>query len=62
LMPFLQAYAILGDQKQVRGLSTRLNTESFYRQQACQNLNALARHGYSLSLEMQNSVEKLFCD
>ena len=62
LMPFLQAYAILGDQKQVKGISTRLNTESFYRHQACQNLNALAGRGYILSPEMQNQVAELFCN
>ena len=61
LMPFLQAYAILGDQKQVKGISTRINTESFYRQQACANLNALSDFGITLSPETQMNVDKLFC-
>jgi hypothetical protein len=56
-MPFLQAYAMLGDQKQVKGISTRINTEPFYQHQACENLSALN----TLSLEMQNSVTELFC-
>lgn len=60
-MPFLQAYAILDDLKQVKGVSTRINTETFYRDQACQNLEALAAYGYSLSVEMQNQVDELFC-
>lgn len=61
LMPFLQAYAYLGDVKQVRQISTRVNTEPFYRQQACQILNGMGEHGYPLSPEMQEHVRALFC-
>ena len=61
-MPFLQAYAFLGDQKQVKGISTRINTESFYRQQACRILKDMSGHGYPLPPEMQNSVDELFCN
>ena len=57
-MPFLQAYAILGDQKQVKDISTRINTDPIYQHQACANLTALTE---SLSPEMQNSVNELFC-
>ena len=58
---FLQAYAFLGNEKQVKGLSTRINTEPFYRQLACKNLNAMAEHGYALAPEMQSYVDELFC-
>ena len=61
-MPFLQAYAILGDQKQVKGLSTRINTEPFYRGQACRNLQGMAGLGYPLSPKMQSAVDELFCN
>jgi hypothetical protein len=60
-MPFLQAYAYLGDQQQVKGLSTRINEEPFYRQLACQNLNAMTEHGYPLAPEMQTYIDELFC-
>lgn len=60
-MPFLQAYAFLGDRKQVKGISTRINEEPFYRQLACQNLNAMPEHGFPLSPEMQEYVNGLFC-
>ncbi|MEP7134738.1 MAG: hypothetical protein ABI904_07370 [Chloroflexota bacterium] len=60
-MPFLQAYAILGDQKQVKGISTRINTEPYYQVQACENFGALAQAGSPLSPEMQSSVDELFC-
>jgi hypothetical protein len=56
-MPFLQAYAILGDQKQVKGISTRINTEPFYQHQACENLSVL----HTLSPEMQSTIAELFC-
>ncbi len=61
LMPFLQAYAFLGDPKQVKGISTRINTERFYKQQACRNLSAMAEFGYPLSPEMARHVNELFC-
>ena len=60
-MPFLQAYAFLGKDKQVKVLSTRINTEPFYRQLACKNLNAMAEHGYPFTPEMQSQVDELFC-
>jgi hypothetical protein len=61
LMPFLQAHAFLGDQKEVKGISTRINTQLFYQEQACHHLNAMTDHGYPLSTEMQSFVEELFC-
>lgn len=60
-LPFLQAYAIFGDQKELKEISTRINTEPFYQRQACQNLNALTGYGYVLSSEIQSQVGKLFC-
>lgn len=60
-MPFLQAYAFLGDQKQVKGISTRLNEEPFYRQIACRNLKAMRDYGFPLDPEMQSYVDELFC-
>ncbi len=61
LMPFLQAYAVLGNEKQVKGVSTRINTQLFYQEQACQHLKAMSEHGYPLSPEMQSYVDELFC-
>jgi len=60
-MPFLQAYAFVGNEKQVKKISTRINTESFYQQLACRNLNAMVEHGYPLEPEMQSYVDELFC-
>ncbi len=60
-MPFLQAYAFLGNKKQVNGLSTRVNTEPYYRQLACKNLTAMSDHGYPLTPDMQSQVDELFC-
>jgi len=61
LMPFLQAYAFLGDQKQVKGISTRINTQLFYQEQACNHLKAMGDQGYPLSAKMQSHVDELFC-
>jgi hypothetical protein len=55
-MPFLQAAAFSGDQKLVKQISTRINSQLFYKQQACQNLRAM-----QLTQEMQEQVTELFC-
>jgi len=60
-MPFLQAYAILGDSKAVKGISTRINTERFYRQQACAHLNRMPELGFPLPFDMSDYVNELFC-
>ncbi len=60
-MPFLQAYAFLGNQKQVKSISTRINEEPFYRQLACRNLNAMPDQGFPLDPEMQRYMDELFC-
>jgi len=61
LMPFLQAYAYLGNQKMVNEFSTRINTNVFYTVQACQRLSDMAKYGYPLSAETQTQVDELFC-
>lgn len=60
-MPFVQAYAFLGNEKQVKVISTRINSEPFYRQLACKHLGAMNGHGYPLPAEMQTYVDELFC-
>lgn len=60
-MPFLQAAAYLGDMQQVKDISTRINTEKLYKQEACQNLGSMARYGFPLSDAMQSYVNGLFC-
>ena len=61
LMPFLQAYAFSGNQKQVKQISTRINTEPYYKTQACQALRAMDKNGYALSAEMKAYTDSLFC-
>lgn len=60
-MPFLQAYALSGNEKKVKQISRLINTEVYYKQQACKNLRAMDDHGYPLSLEMQAYVDQIFC-
>jgi hypothetical protein len=60
-MPFLQAQAYLGDQQAVKQIATRINTEKLYKQQACQNLSAMADQGFPLPPESQALVSALFC-
>lgn len=60
-MPFLQAAAYLGDTQQVKAISTRINTEKLYKQEACQALAAMGKYGYPLSAAMQSYADGLFC-
>jgi len=60
-IPFLQAYAFLGNQKEVKDLSKRINTESYYEHQACQIMSGMDEIGYPLSFEMDAQVRELFC-
>lgn len=56
-MPFLQAFAALGEEKTVKQLSTRMNTEAYYQYQACQVLSGMD----GLSADMQAQVDEFFC-
>jgi hypothetical protein len=60
-MPFLQAFAFLGDQKAVKDISTRINTEPYYKMQACRNLTAMPEHGYPLQPAIDALITELFC-
>ena len=60
-MPFLEAYAILGDEKQVRNLSTKIGTDNFIRIQACLNLRNSGAVQSSITPAMQNLVRERFC-
>jgi hypothetical protein len=62
LIPFLQAYAYLGDFQSVKKISTIINSERWYKFQACQVLRGMSDQGFALEPEMNASVDKLFCD
>ena len=61
LMPFLQAYAYLGDKQAVKQLSTIINAQDWYKLQTCQVLHGMADQGYPLQPDMQAYADKLFC-
>jgi len=48
---------MLEGEKTVEQLSTKINTEILYKQQACQNLKTM-----NLSPDMQNNISGLFCN
>ncbi len=60
-MPFLQANAYLDDRKEVKQLAKLINTQAFYKGQACQVLNQMGGQGYPLSAGMQAFTAELFC-
>ncbi len=60
-MPFLQAYAVLGDMEKVEKLGKLIKKEEFYAQQSCRNMHAFYDQGYVLQPEMQTLIDTLFC-
>ena len=61
LIPFLQAFAYLGDAQTVKQISTVINSEAWYKLQACQILQGMSDQGYPLEPEMQSYTDELFC-
>jgi hypothetical protein len=62
LMPFLQAYAYQGDNQAVKKISSIINSEKWYKYQACRVLRGMSDQGFALQPEMSAYVEKLFCE
>jgi hypothetical protein len=56
-MPFIQAYAYLGQTQKVESLAAQFKDDSFHKKQFCEALNSMDKNGYPLKTEMQN----LFC-
>jgi hypothetical protein len=56
-MPFLQAYAVLGQIEKVESLATQFKDDSFHKEQFCQSLT----NEIPLKDEMQSKVDSLFC-
>jgi hypothetical protein len=59
-MPFLQAYAHLGQTKKVGQISTYFKNDPFYNQQLCKNLNEINKSD-PLPTDMQTKINTLFC-
>jgi hypothetical protein len=60
-MPFLQAYAALGQAEKLESLATHFQDNPFQDQQFCQVLNRMDESGYPLQPKMQSQVNDLFC-
>ncbi len=57
-MPFLEAYAHLGDTARFTGTAHRLSADSFARRQAC---TALRQGGNSFSAAVESQIDALLC-
>jgi len=60
-MPFLQAYAVLGQIEKVETLAARFQDDLFHQEQFCKNLNRLEQNGIVLGDDIQVKVNDLFC-
>jgi hypothetical protein len=61
LIPFVQAFAYLGDEQKVKQISTIINADDWYKLQACQILGGMADQGYPLPPDMGAYTDELFC-
>jgi hypothetical protein len=61
LIPFVQAFAYLGDEQKVKQISTIINADDWYKLQACQILGGMSDQGYPLQPDMGAYVDELFC-
>jgi len=60
-MPFLQAYAALGQTEKVKSISDPFKDDSFHKKQFCENINRMNENGYPLQPDTQNLVDAVFC-
>jgi hypothetical protein len=60
-MPFIQAYAYLGQIEKVETLAAQFKDDSFHNLQFCENLTRMDENGYPLRPDMQTVVNTLFC-
>ena len=60
-MPFLQAYAVLGDVEKAGKIAKAIKKEDFYTQQACQNMRAFQQQEQGIQPEMLTLIDTLFC-
>jgi hypothetical protein len=60
-MPFLQAYAHLGDEQKLRDTAPRINESPFLRRQACNTLQKMVEMGLVEKAHIQELIRELFC-
>jgi hypothetical protein len=60
-MPFLQAYAVLGESAKMESIAAQFKDDPFHKAQFCQSLNRMEENRYPLKEEMQGKVSELFC-
>jgi len=60
-MPFLQAFAYLGDERSIKQISSIINAVDWYQLQACQAVRSMAEGGYTLKPEIVSLTDELFC-
>ncbi len=60
-MPFVEAYAVLGNEKMVKNLSTRIGIDDFVRIEACLTLQNNQLIHTSASSELQELISEKYC-
>lgn len=60
-MPFLQAYAHLGDEQKLRETAPRINEYPFLQKQACSTLQKMVELGLVEKPQIQELIQEIFC-
>jgi len=60
-MPFLQAYAMLGNEKDFKAAAIKIDSSPFVRRQACEMLRKLQEKGPAFTPEIQSIMDERVC-
>ncbi len=60
-LPFIQAYAVLGDEDWLRSTAPKVNDFPYLREETCQTLTAMQENGVPLNASVQALVDETFC-
>jgi len=59
--PFLQAYALKGDEKAFKTTAVKMDSSPFVRREACRTLLKMQEMGYSFTPEIQSLMDEKLC-
>ncbi len=61
-IPFLQAYAYLGDVQSFNGTAHRINGDPYAKSEACHTLTSMQKSGFAFSSVIQTQTNNLLCN
>ena len=60
-LPFIEAYAVIGDATKVEQVASYLIEDPYYRKLACDNMHLMPTNGFPIGAHMQAKLDSLLC-